>query len=185
MAFTSAQPGHGRAIARRSPPGCLKAGVYVLGWLCWGCEGHFPGCCPSSHELILLCLPVRVAMGRVPVLCPVPGDVQISSTDPWAGSPYPCPNQHTLARGEELGSLPMPRVCWEGSMRAAGEREEGHGDVLWLRSIMQPCSIPCGPCMPTLCHAGQGGILLPGLWHIIPGMRAVPAAVGELLGARG
>lgn len=29
--FHSAQPGHGRAIARRSPPSCLKVSVYVLG----------------------------------------------------------------------------------------------------------------------------------------------------------
>ncbi|NXI19372.1 PHLB1 protein, partial [Irena cyanogastra] len=142
-----------RAIARRSPPSCLKAGVYVLGRLCWGCEGRSSGCCPSSHELILLCLPVCGAMGQVPVPCLVPGHVQISSPDPGAGSPYPCPNQHILARGEELGCLPVPRVCWEGSMPAAGGREEGHGEVLWLRSIMQPCSIPCGPCMLTLCHA--------------------------------
>ncbi|NXJ26386.1 PHLB1 protein, partial [Dicrurus megarhynchus] len=84
----------------------------------------------------------------------VPRDVQISGTDAWVGSPYPCPNQHALARGEELGSLPVPRVCWEGSMPAAGEREEGRGEVLWPRSIMQPCSIPCGPCMVTLCHTG-------------------------------
>ncbi|NXR90283.1 PHLB1 protein, partial [Hypocryptadius cinnamomeus] len=129
------------------PPRCLEAGVYVLEWLCWGCEGHSSGCCPSSHELILLCLPVRGAMGQVPVPCLAPRDVQISSTDPWAGSPYPCPNQHTLAQGEELGCLPVPRVCWEGSMPAAGGREEGHGEVLWPRSIMQPCSIPCGPCV--------------------------------------
>ncbi|NXS80457.1 PHLB1 protein, partial [Erpornis zantholeuca] len=143
-----------RAIARRSPPDCLKAGVYVLRWLCWGCEGHFLGCCPSSHELILLRLSFRGAMGQVPVPCPVPGDVQISSIDAWAGSPYPCPNQHTLARGEELGILPLPRVCWEGSMPAAGGQEEGRGEVLWPRSIMQPCSILCGPCMVTLCYTG-------------------------------
>ncbi|NWT98372.1 PHLB1 protein, partial [Urocynchramus pylzowi] len=136
------------------PPHWVKASVYVLEWLCWGCEGHSSGRCPSSHELILLCLPVRGAMGQVPVPCLVPGDVQISSTDPRAGSPYPCPNQHTLAQGGELGCLPVPRVCREGSMPAAGGREEGHREVLWPRSIMQPCSIPCGPCMLTLCHAG-------------------------------
>ncbi|NXU42254.1 PHLB1 protein, partial [Drymodes brunneopygia] len=179
-----------RAIARQSPPDCLRAGVYVLGWLCWGREGHFPGCCPSSYELILLCLPVRGVMGQVPVLCPVPGDVQISSTDPWAGSPYPCPNQHALARGEELGSLPMPRVCWEGSVPAAGGREEGHGEVLWLRSIMQPCSIPSvrawvsQPQLPCQLHregpaghhglSGAGGVSIPRhpeaacLWPIPP-----------------
>lgn len=167
------------------PPHCLKMGVYVLEWLCWGCEGHSSGCCPSSHELILLCLHVRGAVGQVPVLCLVPGDGQISSTDPWAGSPYPCPHQHTLAQGEELGCLPVPRVCLEGSMPAAGGQEEGHGEVLWLRSIMQPCTTPCGPCMLTLCHAGLGGITLTGLWHIFPGMKAVPAAVGELLSAKG
>lgn len=97
----------------------------------------------------------------------------------------PAPNQHALARGEELGSLPVPRVCWEGSMPAAGGREEGRGEVLWPRSITQPCSIPCGPCMVTLCHTGLGGITQTGLRHIFPGMKAVPAAMGELLGATG
>ncbi|NWV34057.1 PHLB1 protein, partial [Grantiella picta] len=154
-------------------PPLPESSVYVLAWLCWGCEGHFPGCCPSSHGLILLCLPVCGAMGQVPELCPVPRDVQISSSDPWAGSAYPCPNQHTLAQGEELGRLPVPRVCWEGSMPAAGGQEEGRGEVLWPRSIMQPCSILCGPCMVTLCHArlegpaghhglaGAGGVGIP------------------------
>ncbi|NXB59607.1 PHLB1 protein, partial [Struthidea cinerea] len=89
-----------RAITCRSPPpGCLKEGVYVLGWLCWGCEGHFPHCCPSSHELILLCLPVHGAMGQVLVLCPVPGDVQISSTDAWAG--------------QQLLAIASLTPCWE------------------------------------------------------------------------
>ncbi|NXT70728.1 PHLB1 protein, partial [Chaetops frenatus] len=174
MAFTSAQPGHGRAITCRSPPDCLKVGVYVLGWLCWGCEGHSSGCCPSSHELIVLCLPFRGAMGQVPILCPVPGDVQMSSTDPWAGSPYPCPNQHTLARGEELGSLPVPRVCWEGSMPAAGGREEGHGAEEHHATPQLPCQLhregPAGH------HglAGAGGVGIPRhpeaacLWPIPP-----------------
>ncbi|NWS30756.1 PHLB1 protein, partial [Polioptila caerulea] len=117
--------------------GCGVAIHQLSMWLCCGCEGHSSGCCPSSHELILLCLPVCGAMGQLPVLSPVCGDVQITSTGPWAGSSYPCPNQHTLARGEELGCLPVPRVCWEGCMPAAGGREEGHGEVLWPRSIMQ------------------------------------------------
>ncbi|NXP98504.1 PHLB1 protein, partial [Vidua macroura] len=108
--FCPAWPWQSHRPSEQPPPleiGCLCAGVAVL-----GCEGHSSGCCPSSYELILLCLHVRGAMGQVPVPCLVPGDVQISSTDPWAGSPYPCPNQHTLAQGEELGCLPVPRVAW-------------------------------------------------------------------------
>lgn len=50
---------------------------------------------------------------------------------------------------------------------------------------MQPCSIPCRPCILTLHHTGLGGITLIGLQRIFPGMKAVPAAVRELLGARG
>ncbi|NXH54918.1 PHLB1 protein, partial [Rhabdornis inornatus] len=173
------------AMAEPSPVGALPAAwkwvVYVLEWLCCGCEGHSSGCCPSSHGLILLCLPVCGAMGQVPVPCPVCGVVQIS----WTGSPYPCPNQHTLARGEELGCLPLPRVCWEGSMPAAGGQEEGHGEVPWPRSIMQPCSIPCGPCMLTLCpgptvRAWVSQPQLPCQLH-----REGPAGHHGLAGARG
>ncbi|NXX32886.1 PHLB1 protein, partial [Nicator chloris] len=146
IAFISAQPGHGRAIARQSPPSCLK---WVF--MCWGsCAGTVKAILLAAvlHLMSLSCC-VCLYMGQW-ARCPVPGDVQISITDLWAGSPYPCPNQHTLAQGEELGCLPMPRVCWEGSMPAAGRREEGHREVLWPRNIMQPCSIPCGPCMLTL-----------------------------------
>lgn len=200
MAFTSAQPGHGRAIARRSPPGCLKAGVYVLGWLCWGCEGHFPGCCPSSHELILLCLPVHGAMGQVPVPCPVPGDVQISSTDAWAGSPYSCPNQHALARGEELGSLPVPRVCWEGKhacswgtgggTRGGAVAKEHHATMQHPVWALHSHSLPHGTGWDhadrtaahlsrhegsASCHGGAAGchgVTQPG-WHaVLAGLRA-------------
>ncbi|NXB14988.1 PHLB1 protein, partial [Rhagologus leucostigma] len=120
---------------------------------------------PAEAKWIKSMIP---AGGRSPVaLYGLPA----SSIDAWAGSPYPCPNQHALARGEELGSLPVPRVCWEGSMPAAGGREEERGEVLWSRSIMQPRSIPRGLCMVTLCHTELGGITRTGLRHIFPGMR--------------
>ncbi|NXT35026.1 PHLB1 protein, partial [Pelecanoides urinatrix] len=55
----------------------------------------------------------RLCRGAAP--CSAPGYVRTPGRGPWAGSPSPCPDRHTLARGEELGSLLMPRVCREGS----------------------------------------------------------------------
>ncbi|NXH33076.1 PHLB1 protein, partial [Myiagra hebetior] len=90
----------------------------------------------------------------------------------------PCP---VVFRSEAHTQL---QVCHPSAQHAGG-REEGRREVPWPRSIMQPCSIPCVPCMVALCHTGLGGIALMGLRHIFPGMKAVPAAMGELLDARG
>lgn len=110
------------------PPRCLGAGVYVPWWPCRGCEGHLLHRNPPSRQLlILLCLPVCGAVGQAPAprSSSAPGDVRTAAA-PQAGSPSPCPDRHTLARGGEFGSLLGPRVCREGSAPAAGEREEGH-----------------------------------------------------------
>ncbi|KAF1510872.1 Pleckstrin homology-like domain family B member 2, partial [Eudyptula minor] len=48
-----------------------------------------------------------------------------------ASSPSPCPDRHALARGEELGSLLVPRVCREGSApRSWGTRGGTWGGVV-------------------------------------------------------
>ncbi|NWS48435.1 PHLB1 protein, partial [Probosciger aterrimus] len=79
------------------------------------CEGRFPSCNHLAGCLsCCVCLSAGSA-GFVPVPRLVPGDVHIPSSDPWAGSPSPCPDWHDLAWREELGSLAVPRVCREGS----------------------------------------------------------------------
>ncbi|NWZ49882.1 PHLB1 protein, partial [Haliaeetus albicilla] len=106
---------------------------------------------PAAYLAVSACLRGRQdeRLRQGPVLRLVPGDVRIPGSDPWAGSPSPCPDRHTLARGEELGSLPVPRVCWEGSMpRSWGTGGGTRGGAI---AAEHPAEHPAwGPHSPSL-----------------------------------
>ncbi|NXE78849.1 PHLB1 protein, partial [Cochlearius cochlearius] len=84
---------------------------------------------PAAYLAVSVCLRGRwdECLHRGPSPLPAPGDVRMPDSGPQAGSLSPCPDRHALARGEELGSLLVPRVCREGS----APRSWGTGGGTW------------------------------------------------------
>lgn len=166
MAPASAQPGHGRAVARRStlgmrdargPPGCLGAGVYVLGWPCGGCEGHFRGCSPPSRQLlILLCLPADgmsacAAIRRRSRGCPNPQQRSLR----WQPFSLPRPARPGTARG---AWQPPGATCVPGRQLGDGRRDAGRCRG---RGASRACRASHGRC-----PAAPGGMAQAGLQHV-------------------
>lgn len=157
---------------------------------CWG--GHadaVKAVSPAAIILLAAYLAVSACLRGRKDLCRCrawfPGMFTSPAAIPELVALLTAPTGTTWHGERSLAALPCHVCVGKAAHPAAGEREEGCGEVAWPRSMMWPRSIPCGPCAVPQAPVGPGRITQAVLRHVSLGTEVLPAAAGELLGARG